>query len=61
MEQLIEACTDFLVAKKLPAIELGQACSYFMSNPSIVIKIDLDKLLNIFVRATLILRGHAVQ
>ena len=49
------------MSKKVPAVELAQARCYLMSNPSIVVQIIFDKLLNIFVRATPVLRSNAVE
>jgi hypothetical protein len=61
LEHLFKGRADFLVGKKLPAVEPAQAGGNLPPEPSIVIEIILDKLLNVVVRGAAVLRSHPLE
>ena len=52
---------DVLMREKFAAVELAQARVDLLPEPSIVIKIVFDKLLDVLIRAAPVLRRHAVK
>jgi len=57
----LKADSNVLVGEKLPAIELTQARGDLLPEPSVVIEIAFDKLLDVLVRAAPVLRGHVIE
>jgi len=58
MEHLLKTGPDFFVCKKLSPVELAQTSSDLLPEPSVVIEIAFDQLLDVLIRAALVLRHY---
>jgi hypothetical protein len=61
LEHLSQALADFLMAEKFPAVELVKTGLHLLPKPYIVIKIVLDELLHVLVRASRDFRCNTVK
>ena len=52
---------DFLVSKELSRVEPAQAGGDLLPEPSVVIEIVFDKLLDVLIRAAPVFRRHTVE
>jgi hypothetical protein len=61
LEHLSQALADFLMAEKFPAVEVVKTGLHLPPKPYIVVKIVLDELLHVLVRASRDFRCNAVK
>jgi hypothetical protein len=61
LEHFLKLSPDFLVGEKLSAVKPVHACSYFPSEPGIVIQIAFDELLDVVVGGSAVFRGNAIK
>ena len=54
-EHLVDSGPDFFVRNKLPVVELLQTLCHLLAKPRVMINVMFHKLLNIFLRAALVL------
>ena len=58
---MLETRPNFVVSKKLAAVEPVQAGSHFLPKPGIIIEIIFDELLNVVVGGSAVFRRDAVK
>jgi hypothetical protein len=54
-EHLIDASADLFVCQELSSVELLQASCHLLAEPGVVVHVVLHKLLDVFLRAALVL------
>jgi hypothetical protein len=54
MKHFVDARADFFVGSELSLVELAEPCLDFLAKPSVVVKIVLDELADVFFRAAII-------
>jgi hypothetical protein len=60
-EHLFDPFAHFLMCNELTPIKLIQPFSHLLPEPRIVVHVTLDKLLDVFYRAAIILGGDSIE